>query len=75
MKLVVKNVEPGTYAIEAYQDENNDGKMDMGFLGLFPQEGYGFSRLGRVYSTPSFEDACIPVKDPETSVEISLNYP
>ncbi|MBL8685144.1 MAG: DUF2141 domain-containing protein [Myxococcales bacterium] len=47
----------GTYAIAFGHDENTNGRVDQGFLGI-PLEGYGFSNDARpVLSPPSFE-AC-----------------
>ena len=52
--IVLRNVPPGTYAIEAYQDVNDNDKMDTTWLGL-PLEPYGFSRDAHpVFSKPSF---------------------
>ncbi len=52
--IVLRNVRPGTYAIEAYQDVNGNDKMDTSWLGL-PLEPYGFSRDAEPFlSKPSF---------------------
>lgn len=40
------DIPPGTYAIKTYQDLNDNGKMDMSWIG-FPEEPYGFSRDAR----------------------------
>jgi uncharacterized protein (DUF2141 family) len=51
---VLHDVPPGVYAIEAYQDVNDNDKMDTTWLGL-PLEPYGFSRDAHpVLSKPSF---------------------
>ncbi|MDA3905768.1 MAG: DUF2141 domain-containing protein [Bacteroidales bacterium] len=36
-----ENLPDGTYAVNILHDENNNGKIDKGFL--FPKEGVGFS--------------------------------
>ncbi len=41
--VTLTGLAPGTYAIQAYQDRNGNGKMDSSWLGL-PLEPYGFSR-------------------------------
>jgi|LNFM01.1.fsa_nt_gb uncharacterized protein (DUF2141 family) len=47
----------GTYALAFGHDENINGRVDQGFLGI-PLEGYGFSNDVRpVLSAPGF-DAC-----------------
>ena len=52
--IVLHDVPPGVYAIETYQDVNDNDKMDTTWLGL-PLEPYGFSRDARpVLSKPSF---------------------
>jgi len=52
--IVLRNIRPGVYAIEAYQDVNGNDKMDTTWLGL-PLEPYGFSRDAEPFlSKPSF---------------------
>ena len=52
--VTLTNVPPGTYAIETFQDINNNNKMDTSWLGL-PQEPFGFSRDARPHlSKPDF---------------------
>ncbi|MES2256827.1 MAG: DUF2141 domain-containing protein [Pseudomonadota bacterium] len=52
--ITLRDVPPGTYAIETYQDINSNDKMDLTWLGL-PLEPYGFSRDARpVLSKPQF---------------------
>jgi uncharacterized protein (DUF2141 family) len=52
--VTLRDVPPGTYAIETYQDINSNDKMDLTWLGL-PLEPYGFSRDAHpVLSKPHF---------------------
>jgi uncharacterized protein (DUF2141 family) len=52
--VTLHDVPPGTYAIETYQDVNNNDRMDTTWLGL-PLEPYGFSRDAHpVLSKPPF---------------------
>jgi uncharacterized protein (DUF2141 family) len=52
--IVLDNIAPGSYAIEAYQDVNANNKMDFSWLGL-PLEPFGFSRDARPhFSKPEF---------------------
>lgn len=52
--ITLRDVPPGTYAIETYQDINSNDKMDLTWLGL-PLEPYGFSRDAKpVLSKPKF---------------------
>lgn len=53
--IELHSVPPGTYAIETYQDLNNNGKMDFTLIGI-PKEPYGFSRDARPrLSKPRFD--------------------
>jgi uncharacterized protein (DUF2141 family) len=44
--VVFTNLEPGTYAIIAFHDENDNGKLDENGWGV-PTEGYAFSNADR----------------------------
>jgi len=45
-----------TYALAAYHDANNNGKLDTNFFGI-PTEGYGCSNNARgTFGPPAFED-------------------
>ena len=58
-KLVFRNLQPGTYGLTAFHDENGNGKLDSNLLGL-PIERYGFSRDATGNMGPaSFADAKI----------------
>jgi uncharacterized protein (DUF2141 family) len=41
LTLNYKDIKPGTYGIVILDDENNNNKMDYGWI--LPEEGYGFS--------------------------------
>ena len=67
----VPNVKPGSYAIAVFHDLNGNTKLDRNFIGL-PSEPYGFSNdVGR-RGIPSFEGALVPVKEPSTSVTVTV---
>lgn len=52
-----ESLEPGVYAVSAYQDVNNNGQLDTGFMGK-PKEPYGFSNNARhTFGPATFEDA------------------
>jgi uncharacterized protein (DUF2141 family) len=64
-------VPPGEYAVAVVHDENDNGELDNGFLGL-GGEGYAFSNDARpLFGRPAFERAKFTVEI-DTSVEISL---
>lgn len=41
-KIELKNIQPGTYGLRFYHDENENGKLDANRFGI-PSENYGFS--------------------------------
>lgn len=72
--VIVPNVAPGRYAIQAFHDENMNDHVDRGFLGL-PKEGVGFSndapiRLG----PPSFASAAFTVPGGDQVIRFKLRY-
>src|SRR5690606_6851766 len=68
----LKDIPPGTWAVLAYLDENENGQLDR-TLGI-PTESYGFSRgaFGR-FGPPDFEEAAIEVREGTTVAPIKLN--
>lgn len=72
MTVTLKNIPPGRYAIESFQDINGNGKMDSSFLGL-PQEPYGFSRNARPFlSKPGFDATSFTLQPGENSQSFNL---
>lgn len=64
-------VPTGDYAVVVVHDENGNGKLDNGFLGL-GGEGYAFSNDARpLFGRPAFDRAKFAVAD-DTQIEISL---
>jgi uncharacterized protein (DUF2141 family) len=54
---VFEKIPPGIYAISAFHDKNNNGKLDTNLLSM-PIEDYGASNNARAtFGPPSFEDA------------------
>jgi uncharacterized protein (DUF2141 family) len=73
VKVVFKNVPPGSYAISIFHDENSNGKLDANLMGI-PKEGIGFSNdaMG-TFGPPSFEKAKIVIPG-NKSVFVTLKY-
>jgi uncharacterized protein (DUF2141 family) len=66
-------IEPGTYALILYIDENENGELDTNFLGI-PQEPFGFSTNPRVrLSRPTFDDSRFEFDGGRRVLEIELN--
>lgn len=57
MVVPVENLSKGVYAISMFQDENGNGRLDKGMMGI-PKEKYGFSNDAMGYAgPPSFKAA------------------
>lgn len=69
----LKDIPAGTWAVLAYQDENENKQLDRNFIGI-PKENYGFSRdaAGR-FGPPGFDDAAIEVREGTTLAPIRLH--
>jgi uncharacterized protein (DUF2141 family) len=57
LKVLFKNIQPGEYAVSIFHDANENGVLDMNFMGI-PKEGFGFSNdaMG-VFGPPTFTKA------------------
>jgi len=75
MVVAIDGIEPGVYAISIFHDEDEDGELDVGFLGI-PEEGFGFSNNPSIgFSQPSFNDCSFEIKDNQSiAVPINLVY-
>lgn len=73
MTVIFNDVPAGTYAASAVHDENENGKLDRGAMGI-PVEGYGFSRdASSTFGPPVFSSASFAVPDTK-SVSITVQY-
>lgn len=70
MQLRLGDLSAGEYAIKVFQDENDNGRIDMNVLGI-PTEPYGFSNNGGAFGQPSFDEAKVRVDD-ATEIRIKL---
>ena len=72
--VVFEGIPPGGYAVAAYHDENGDGKLDTGFLGI-PSEGLASSNDAKGFmGPPSFEKARVEVGPGETRITVRVRY-
>ena len=70
----IEGIPPGRYAVQAYHDEDGNGRIRKGLFGI-PAEAIGFSRDARVrLGAPSFEDAAIDVAEPATATRLRLRH-
>ena len=67
-------IEPGTYAVSVFHDENSNGKLDTNFLGI-PREGVGASNDARGHmGPPQFDAAHFQFSGGRLNLKITINY-
>jgi uncharacterized protein (DUF2141 family) len=65
---------PGVYAAQAYQDENDDHRVNRNLFGI-PTEGIGFSNDAPMrFGPPSFADAAFSVGEAGGRIQLKLRY-
>jgi uncharacterized protein (DUF2141 family) len=70
----VTGIPPGTYAVQAFHDKNDNLVIDRTILGL-PREGIGFSNDAPFrFGPPRFRDAAIALGPDGGHVAIRLRY-
>ena len=70
--VIVKDVPPGTYAIQAYHDRNDNLSVDQNFIGV-PTESVGFSRDPAIrFKPPSFRSAAFDYPGGEQTIALRL---
>jgi uncharacterized protein (DUF2141 family) len=73
-RVAFEGIPPGGYAVAAYHDENGNGKLDTGFLGI-PTEGLAASNDARGFmGPPSFEKARVEVGPGEARITVRISY-
>jgi len=73
--MIFAGLPPGSYAVIAFHDENDNGRLDENGWGV-PLEGYGFSNGAMPFlSAPSFADAAVPISGNQGAISIMLAYP
>ena len=72
--VTISGIPPGTYAAQAYQDENDNGKIDRNFFGV-PTEGIGFSNDAPMrFGPPSFAAAAFTLGAAGGTISFRLRY-
>ena len=73
--IVFPDLRPGRYAVIAFHDENDNGRLDENAWGV-PIEGYGFSNDAHGFlAAPSFDAAAVTLGDETVSeIAVSLSY-
>jgi uncharacterized protein (DUF2141 family) len=73
-KVIVRNVPPGTYAAQAFHDEDSNGTLERSFLGL-PKEGMGFSNNAPMrFGPPRFKAASFDVTSKGADIKFPVKY-
>lgn len=68
------NLPPGTYAVGAYHDENNNHHLDTHLIGL-PMEGYALSNGVRaVMAKPTFQQAAFAFGSGNRPIALQVRY-
>ena len=64
----------GSYSVSILHDENKDGELNTGLMGI-PKEGVGFSNDPMIIKgTPSFDTASFEFSEDNAEVEITMKY-
>ncbi len=72
--VTIPNVPSGTYAAQAFHDENANGRLDRSMLGL-PKEAMGFSNNAPMHmAPPRFDAASFTVSADPTRISFVLRY-
>ncbi len=73
-RLVFEGLPPGGYAVAVYHDENGNGRLDTGFLGI-PTEGTAASNDAKGFmGPPTFEKARVEVGPGENRIVVHMSY-
>jgi uncharacterized protein (DUF2141 family) len=72
--VTVTGLPPGTYAAQAFYDQNGNGKVDRALFGI-PKEGVGFSNDARIrMSPPKWEEARFGYDGGARTIRLKLRY-
>lgn len=71
VSVMFKNVKPGTYAIMALHDENENRRMDFEDNGM-PKESYGMSNNPMSFGPPQYDTAKFNFEN--ESIEMSIKF-
>lgn len=74
VQVVLSEVPPGTYALQAFHDANRDGAIDTNLFGM-PREGMGFSNDAPMrFGPPDFADAAVEIGAGDTTIRFTMRY-
>lgn len=74
LRIVLRDLPPGRYAVNAFHDENDNGDLDTNLVGI-PSEGYGFANDPNTSFGPArFDAAAVDVGDAAAVAVMTLRY-
>ena len=72
--VTLHGVKPGRYGVQAFYDQNGNGKVDQALFGI-PKEGVGFSNDAKIrLSPPRWEEAVFDYDGQERTIRLKLRY-
>jgi uncharacterized protein (DUF2141 family) len=72
--VTLRNVQPGRYAVQAFYDQNGNGKVDRALFGI-PREGVGFSNDAKIrMAPPEWEEAVFAYDGQDRTIRLKLRY-
>ena len=72
VRVRLADIAPGTYAVKVFHDVNNNGQLDLNWLGV-PNEPYGFSNDARgSFGPPPFQEASFQVGPKPLTIRITM---
>ncbi|WP_246844079.1 DUF2141 domain-containing protein [Hydrocoleum sp. CS-953] len=67
-------MKPGSYAVAAFHDFNDDGIFNLNGIGI-PKEGFGFSKNPKIFTgPPKFRDVVVIIVGSTNNIWIKLQY-
>lgn len=73
-RVTVRAIPAGRYAVQAFLDENSNGKVDRALFGI-PKEGVGFSNDAKIgLGPPKFSDAVFSYDGGDHTIHFNLRY-
>lgn len=71
--VAIPGISPGVYAVQAWHDWNDNGRIDRNFFG-FPTESMGFSRDAPMhFGPPRFDDAALQLPPGGSRISLQLH--
>jgi uncharacterized protein (DUF2141 family) len=72
-RLSFTDLEPGSYALALFHDENANARLDT--FAKIPREGFGFSRNPKVrFGAPSFRQVAFPIQAAPVKMAVRMQY-